>query len=436
MANLNDYQSEEEVPRTTDAAVRYPQFSKQQLAEIEAGNKRQSLPARDAPIGADEANTPLDIVNIDQLREWVSEQPDQFLREFDTLRRERDRAFQILQEAKGDLSHPPDSMTDVAIKYQEKYRKERIDKAKRDETIEELRHEVQVLKDRSVTDNRQTTPALSVISNRQERSSKIPDPPALNNAITPTWHEWLCAIREKLETNADHFANEKARINYVCSRTAGDAALVLTARRRPNTDYPFQLHQEVIDDLAEIYEDVYEVKTANREYKRLQQGSKTFVKFYSELRRVAGVCGITEKTILQDLDDKIRPELKEKWNTSAGELKTLREVKDYLIKVDNYYREAKEDQKGKNTYTKTAFSSSSQAYKPPQRRDPPPERNISKDVCKLCKKTGHWAGSCPKQESKKDKYVQRRKELNIQTITPLSDTSSSSSSESEHSENE
>jgi len=91
----------------------------------------------------------------------------------------------------------------------------------------------------------------------------------LVDRISPIWHEWLCAVREKLETNADHFANARARINYVCSRISEAAAFIISARRRPDAKYPFDIYKEVIYDLSQIYKDVFEEKTASREYKRL-----------------------------------------------------------------------------------------------------------------------------------------------------------------------
>ena len=55
------------------------------------------------------------------------------------------------------------------------------------------------------------------------KSSKVPDPPPLTDGKDPTFISWKKQIASKLTVNADHFADETARINYVFSRTGGEA---------------------------------------------------------------------------------------------------------------------------------------------------------------------------------------------------------------------
>jgi len=93
----------------------------------------------------------------------------------------------------------------------------------------------------------------------------------------------------------------------------------------------------------------------------------------------------------------------------------LREVKDYLIRIDNYFRKAKENQR--NAYKKAASLSST--YKLFQRRLSPssaPSVARGKDVYRLCERSDHWAKDCPRLISKKNKYAERRKELNIKAV--------------------
>jgi len=136
------------------------------LDEIDAGNRRKSISAHNAPKGANEAESPMDIVNIEQLKKWVDDHSNQFLSKLNTLRIERDRAFDILQEAKEDMLFEKDAAT----KYQIRFREKRIQKAQLDKqnhqldgTIIQLRQEIQSLINRFIIASRQTTPAWSVV---------------------------------------------------------------------------------------------------------------------------------------------------------------------------------------------------------------------------------------------------------------------------------
>jgi len=107
--------------------------------------------------------------------------------------------------------------------------------------------------------------------------------------------------------------------------------------------------------------------------------------------------------------------------------------------MDNSYREGIQEKeirsiakRAASTY-KSASSTSASIYLPPQRRT----TSSLKDVCYLCKRIDYWAKDCPKKDSKKEKYINRRQELNIKVFheKSSSDSVSSSSSEKEQSGN-
>src|SRR6202035_4011472 len=54
------------------------------------------------------------------------------------------------------------------------------------------------------------------------KSTKIPDLPILTDGLDPACECWKIQIRAKLSVNADHFANNAARIAYVFSRMSGN----------------------------------------------------------------------------------------------------------------------------------------------------------------------------------------------------------------------
>jgi hypothetical protein len=55
------------------------------------------------------------------------------------------------------------------------------------------------------------------------RSARVPDPPKLNDGRSPTYDYWQVQIIGKFKVNADHYANEDARIYYVFNYIKGNA---------------------------------------------------------------------------------------------------------------------------------------------------------------------------------------------------------------------
>ena len=65
---------------------------------------------------------------------------------------------------------------------------------------------------------RASTPALG-----SGKSTKLLDPPILTDGIDPAFDTWRIQMNGKLTTNTNHYADEKACMHYVFSRTRGDA---------------------------------------------------------------------------------------------------------------------------------------------------------------------------------------------------------------------
>jgi hypothetical protein len=103
-----------------------------------------------------------------------------------------------------------------------------------------------------------------------KRTAKAPDPDKLTDGIKPSFDNWRIQVRGKLRINADHFANEDARMYYVYSCTSDDAQKHLYPRHNPDTSDPFDTAEEMIKYLGKIYTDPYRVENARYDYERLQ----------------------------------------------------------------------------------------------------------------------------------------------------------------------
>jgi hypothetical protein len=83
-------------------------------------------------------------------------------------------------------------------------------------------------------ETRASTPALGL-----GKSTKLPDPPIFTDGIDPAFDTWRIQMNGKLTTNADHYADETARMHYVFNRTRGDAQGHLKPQFGPDAVKPF-----------------------------------------------------------------------------------------------------------------------------------------------------------------------------------------------------
>jgi hypothetical protein len=134
------------------------------------------------------------------------------------------------------------------------------------------------------------------------KSSKQPDPPVFTGGIdSPPFDTWKIQMNGKLTTNADHYADEKARMHYVFNRTRGDAQEHLKPQFKPGAVKPFQTANSMIEHLASIYEDPYQVKNARRDYRKLMmRPTETFTDFYTRFLHLAGEGQIPHEDLRPD----------------------------------------------------------------------------------------------------------------------------------------
>lgn len=188
--------------------------------------------------------------------------------------------------------------------------------------------------------SREGTPVSS--QSGVKRSIKIPDPPVLTNGINPSWDEWLFAVRDKLESNHDHWETDRARVAYVLTRLGGRAVKQTFARRTAGTNKPYLVPDDIIDHLAPTFDDPDRKHNKRREFKALKQGqSQSFIDFYSEFMRLTSHMKRDEDTNLEDLREKVLPRLGVLWDGALVEFTTIEEVKCYLVRQDNAQRTAR-----------------------------------------------------------------------------------------------
>ena len=160
----------------------------------------------------------------------------------------------------------------------------------------------------------------------------------------------------KLTTNADHYADEQARMNYVFSRTGGKAQRHLKSRFGPRAVNPFQTANSMVIHLDSILEDPFQVKNARRDYRKLMMRStETFTDFYTQFLHLAGEGQIPDEDLRPDLYDKLTLELQRAIAPMEGTLDTLEDLQKAVLRLDQNLRQIR-DRTDRQTRVRSALS--------------------------------------------------------------------------------
>ena len=147
-------------------------------------------------------------------------------------------------------------------------------------------------------------------SGRTDYSKKYADPTPLSDGVNPTFEGWRIQIRGKLQFNADHFANEEARMFYIFGRTTGDAQRHLEPRYKEDSPARFVSIEEMLTYLASIYVNPNRVRDAKFDYDRLMmKPTEAFSEFQTRFLHLAGEANITPSSLKTDLYDKLNTTL-------------------------------------------------------------------------------------------------------------------------------
>jgi hypothetical protein len=155
---------------------------------------------------------------------------------------------------------------------QNQQRQQAIDKLESD--VDHLRLMVDMAKDiidhdRNDRTRRTETNQESTPNPRLPKSTKLPDPEVFKDNKDRKIDQWMAAMDNKIQGNADHYPTDRDKIHYVVTRIGGEAFDIIEPRMKVDSAEPFTNAQEVLDALCRVYGDSNKVKTARREFKHL-----------------------------------------------------------------------------------------------------------------------------------------------------------------------
>ncbi len=214
-----------------------------------------------------------------------------------------------------------------------------------------------------------------------------------------------------LEINADLFSNERAKLSYVHSRLFDDAADAAQSRRERGCVNFYKIADDLLKELAELFNDSDKEANFRREYYNLVQGSKKFSEFYTQFQRLSSYLKYHEKQLIVDLKDKINPRLRFVWIDQLVQPGSLKEIRSYLIRLNNDQRAIREikdkanlikrvNDLSKITFHRAVVTQPVDHSKPDHLKPrgavltSVKEADVLAGTCFICHKSGHSSREC------------------------------------------
>lgn len=368
------------------------------------------------------------IANTDHLKSWVESNPDAVLKMLNTLRVERDQGAIFAEDY---------SINDTDTTSKAEIRKLKLANATLRQSnsnltdqndgiatrVEELESELNTLRrqDRGISQgalgglpasHARLTPKMREMSlfkgkysNDEKEENKI------------KYEDWEMAIRDRLNTNYDHYPRDADKVVFMCNTLGGEALDHSRPRRQADSRKPYVTADDVFTHLSGIYAEKDKVGKARREYRSTyQRDTEPFAGFLSTMLRLADVLSYQDDHIRDDVADKMAVRLKDAviLNPHLRHQAPAQEMYDWLQQLDNDQlaeaerKKAAAARKTANTSTattKTTKETTTTATTP--KRDADATRDIERrlGLCHYCHKPGHMAAMCPQKKTDAEKQT-------------------------------
>ncbi len=147
-------------------------------------------------------------------------------------------------------------------------------------------------------------------------------------------------------------------MSYIHSRLFNDAAEITQARRERDCVNLYKIIDDLLKELAQLFNDSNKKVNFRRKYYNLIQEFKKFSKFYTQFQHLSFYLDYYKKQLIADLKDKIHLHLRFIWVDQLVQSDSLKEIRFYLIHLNNdqrVIREIKNKIKRINDLSKTIF---------------------------------------------------------------------------------
>ncbi len=147
-------------------------------------------------------------------------------------------------------------------------------------------------------------------------------------------------------------------MSYIHFRLFDDAAEIIQARCERDYVNLYRIVDDLLKELAQLFNDSNKKVNFRREYYNLIQEFKKFNEFYTQFQRLSFYLDYHKKQLIADLKDKIHSRLWFIWINQLVQSDSLKEIRFYLIHLNNdqqVIRKIKNKIKRVNDLSKTIF---------------------------------------------------------------------------------
>ncbi len=139
----------------------------------------------------------------------------------------------------------------------------------------------------------------------RSRFQKILDSSLFTDEKNSIWKNWYEKVQNKLKINVDLFSSERVKLSYVHFRLFNDAAEIIQSRRECDCFNSYKIVDELLKELAQLFNDSDKEVNFRRNYYNLIQEQKKFSEFYTQFQRLFFYLDYQEKQLIIDLKNKI-----------------------------------------------------------------------------------------------------------------------------------
>jgi hypothetical protein len=335
-----------------------------------------------------------------------------------------DQMIKMLEEAR-DAQKQWDRIHDEVKNLVEKANQAVKEKENLEDQVQNLHYETETLTNQIIqkdgiieflrTNSRDVTPgSISDPNHMRIKRKELEDPEKFTGDIDKetrnlkiTFEQWKMEIEAKLSTDIHLFDSENRKIRYVGDRTAGSAYNHIWPGLADNE---YKSADEVIQYLADIYDDPLKKQKAKQELAKLYQGNWSFHRYHCEFARITRSLKLDEDSMKEELTAK----LSEKYSlavlgddelTYAQLVKKLHAIDKRLQAAQALNNARNKNSDNKSSDNKPGQSSTSNNHGlgdrkfPNQRTADEKTLLIEKRLCIKCCKPGHIAPNCPESKS-------------------------------------